>query len=96
MSSTRLPGKVLMPLLGRPMLARQVERVRRAKTLDRVVLATSTHASDEPLVAFGREQDMRIHRGSLDDVLDRYYDAATSCAPDHVVRITGDCPAHRS
>lgn len=92
MSSSRLPGKVLKPLLGAPMLMRQVERARRAKSLDDVVIATSTDASDDVLVAACERHGIAWRRGSLDDVLDRYYGVAKSESAATVVRLTGDCP----
>lgn len=91
-SSTRLPGKALKPLLGQPMIIRQVERVRRAALIDRLVVATSTDASDDPLAALCRRNGLDCFRGSLADVLDRFYQAARPYRPDHVVRLTGDCP----
>lgn len=91
-SSTRLPRKVLLPVLGEPMLARQVERVLCARRLDRVVLATSDHPDDDPLDALARRIGIDCHRGSLDDVLDRFHGAAMPYGPEHVVRLTGDCP----
>lgn len=90
--STRLPGKVLKPILGRPMLYRQLERVQRAKSLGGLVVATSSHPSDDPLEALCREHGIAVHRGSLEDVLDRFHGAAAPYKPDHVVRLTGDCP----
>lgn len=92
MSSTRLPGKVLMPLLGEPMLARQIERVRRAKTIDRLVVATSNDRSDDPIAALCARLGVDCFRGSLDDVLDRFCKAAERYSPEQVVRLTGDCP----
>ena len=92
MSSTRLPGKVLKPILGKPMLARQLERVRKAKRPDRLIVATSIDTSDDPIVALCEEEGVTCHRGKLDDVLDRFYQAAMPLQPDHVVRLTGDCP----
>lgn len=91
-SSRRLPGKVLKPILGRPMLERQIERLRRARHLDRLVVATSTDASDDPIAALCRSVAVDCFRGSLDDVLDRFYQAAHRSAADAVVRLTGDCP----
>lgn len=92
MSSRRLPGKVLAPLAGAPMILRQIERVRRAAGVDRLVVATSAEASDDPLAetlaAFGVEQ----FRGPLDDVLARFLGALDAYPADHVVRLTGDCP----
>lgn len=93
MSSTRLPGKVLMPLAGAPMLARQIERVRRAKSIGALVVATSDNPSDDPLVLLCRSLKVACFRGSLHDVLARYRGAARRFGPsEHVVRLTGDCP----
>ncbi|MEE8451911.1 MAG: glycosyltransferase family protein [Thermoguttaceae bacterium] len=92
LSSTRLPGKVLKPILGEPMLARQIERVRRAETLDRLIVATSVEASDDPVEQACGRIGVDCFRGSLADVLDRYYQAARQWSADHVVRLTGDCP----
>jgi spore coat polysaccharide biosynthesis protein SpsF len=91
-SSSRLPGKVLRPILGQPMLARQIERILRAKNIDEVVVATSTDSSDDPLVEICRNAGISCFRGSLDDVLDRVFIAARSRAANDIVRLTGDCP----
>ncbi len=93
MSSTRLPGKVMKPVAGAPMIARQIERLRRARRLDRIVLATSTHAEDAPLIETARAAGIDAYRGSLEDVLGRYLGASAGLGPgDHLVRVTGDCP----
>ena len=94
MSSTRLPGKVLKDLLGAPMLARQMERLQRATLIDEHVVATSDSASDDPIADLCQSLGIKCFRGSLDDVLDRYYQAALSCEsqPAYVVRATADCP----
>lgn len=91
-SSTRLPGKVLKPILGKPMLARQLERIQRARRLSSVVVATSLDPSDEPLVGLCAEAGVRCYRGSLNDVLDRMYQAAQGFGCSHIVRLNGDCP----
>lgn len=92
-TSTRLPKKVLAPILGQPMLARQIERLRRATTLDKLVVATSDDASDDPLAAMCAAIGVPCHRGSLNDVLARFQGAASAFGPaDHIVRLTGDCP----
>jgi len=91
-SSSRLPAKVLLNLLGRPMLSRQIERVRRSHRLTELVVATSTDRSDDPIEALCREEGVNCYRGSLSDVLDRYYQAAKLYQADIVVRLTGDCP----
>jgi spore coat polysaccharide biosynthesis protein SpsF len=92
MSSTRLPGKVLMELGGRTVLDRMVERVQKSRKVDQVVVATTTDDSDEPIVKFCNENSIPVFRGSLPDVLDRYYQAALQYKADIVVRLTGDCP----
>jgi spore coat polysaccharide biosynthesis protein SpsF len=92
MSSTRLPGKVLEPILGRPMLARQIERLGRSRRLERLVVATSQAADDDPIAGLCKELGLECARGSLEDVLDRFYQAALPFGPGHVVRLTGDCP----
>ena len=92
MSSTRLPGKVLMPLAGVPMVLRQIERLRRARRLDRLVVATSTESSDDPLVTALHAADVAVYRGPLDNVLARFIGALDANPADHVVRLTADCP----
>ncbi len=92
MSSRRLPGKVLEEILGRPMLALQIERLRRAERFDQLVVATSDHGDDDAIEAFCRETGVGCFRGSLNDVLARFHDCATNYGPAHVIRLTGDCP----
>jgi spore coat polysaccharide biosynthesis protein SpsF len=93
MSSARLPGKVMAPILGEPMIVRLLERVRRAKTLGKILVATSTDPSDEPLAQLLTARGYPVFRGALNDVLARYAQAAgTAGEPTHVVRITADCP----
>lgn len=91
-SSSRLPGKVLKKLAGKPMIVQELERLSRSKMIDKIVLATSTEDSDEPLEKALSGTDIEVFRGNLDDVLDRYYQCAKQYQPEHVVRITGDCP----
>jgi len=93
MSSTRLPGKVLMPLAGTPMIVRQIERVARARRIDRLVVATSLNPGDDAIEKTVRREGIAVHRGSLDDVLARFVGALDEHGPaDHVVRLTADCP----
>lgn len=92
MGSTRLPGKVLADIGGKPMLARVVERTARARSIDQVVVATSTLPADDPIAVWCEEWGWACHRGSEDDVLDRYYGAACVTNAEVVVRITSDCP----
>lgn len=93
MSSTRLPGKVLMPLAGRPVLDHVVNRIRCCKTISEVVVATSTDRSDDAIEQWCQGAGVKCYRGSLNDVLDRYYQAAKGVGAEAVVRITADCPA---
>jgi len=92
MGSTRLPRKVLEDLAGEPMLARVVNRTRRTKTLDTVIVATTTQPDDAAIVSLCKERGCPFFRGSEDDALDRYYRAALAFKADVVVRITADCP----
>jgi len=92
MTSTRLPGKVLMDVAGRPMLAQQLRRVQRCRLVDDIVVATTTNATDDPVVAVARAAGVRWFRGSEADVLSRYAGAAREAGADLVVRLTADCP----
>jgi spore coat polysaccharide biosynthesis protein SpsF len=92
MSSTRLPGKVLLRTCGQPLLAHQVERVRRCRTIDTLVVATSDSPDDAPIAALCEQLGVPVFRGNLHDVLDRMVRAARPHAPDWFVRLTGDCP----
>jgi spore coat polysaccharide biosynthesis protein SpsF len=92
MNSTRLPGKVLLDIAGQPMLSRVVERARRAKTLDQVVVATTVDPSDDPVETLCKRCDYPCYRGSASDVLDRYYQTARQFKADVIVRLTADCP----
>ena len=92
MSSTRLPGKVLKEINGRAMISLMVERVQKAKSVNKVILVTSTDPSDDAVEALCRSENILYYRGSLDDVMDRYYQAAVRSRAKTVVRLTGDCP----
>ncbi len=92
MSSSRLPGKVLKLILGKPMLGLQIERVLRARLIDRLIVATSTDAADESIERLCQDLGVECFRGSLDNVLDRFLHAAKQYTPGTVVRLTGDCP----
>jgi spore coat polysaccharide biosynthesis protein SpsF len=92
MGSTRLPGKVLLDLAGKPMLVRDIERVQRAKRIDDIIIATTTKPADDKIILLCREYGWNYFRGSEDDVLDRYYLAAREFLGKTIVRITSDCP----
>ncbi len=93
MGSTRLPGKTLMKLGEETVLGYELARVRRAKKLDHLVVATTTNEEDDVLEKFCQESKVDCFRGSAEDVLDRYYQCSLKY-PDYgvIVRITGDCP----
>jgi len=93
MSSSRLPGKVLLPLAGKPVLAHVVQRTHACRNVDLVVVATSTDPSDDAINTWCQENKVLCFRGSLHDVLDRYYQAAKLHEAQAIVRITADCPA---
>ncbi len=92
MSSSRLPGKILADISGQPMLSRVYIRTARAKTLDEVIFATTIDSSDDPVAEYCDFAGIPFTRGSLYDVLDRYYQTAKNAQADIVVRITADCP----
>lgn len=92
MSSSRLPGKVLAPVAGRPLLALLLERLARCEELDAVVVATSGEASDDVLAAWCRETGVNVHRGPLDDVVARMLGASAAQGLDGIVRICADSP----
>jgi spore coat polysaccharide biosynthesis protein SpsF len=92
MGSTRLPGKVLLPALGRPLLEWHLMRLARARRIDRLVVATTTETQDAPIVALCRSLGVAVFRGSESDVLARYAGAAAEHGAATVVRVTSDCP----
>jgi spore coat polysaccharide biosynthesis protein SpsF len=92
MASKRLPGKVLLPLAGRPLLEVLLERVASVPVLDSVALATSSHPENEALVQIARKLGIPAFQGDEDDVLRRHLDCAHHMRADHIVRVTGDNP----
>jgi len=90
--STRLPQKVLKSIAGKPMLWHVFDRLKRSKLIDEVVLATTAKGEDAQLLKIAEEGGANVFRGSEEDVLDRYFRAATEFKADVVVRITADCP----
>nr|WP_227412177.1 MULTISPECIES: glycosyltransferase family protein [unclassified Cryobacterium] len=91
-SSTRLPGKVLAPVLGEPMIGRQLERIGRANAIDEVVVATSIDESDDDLAEVLVKGGAIVRRGPLEDVLARFNQVLDEFRPSHIVRLTADCP----
>jgi spore coat polysaccharide biosynthesis protein SpsF len=92
MGSSRLPGKVLLDITGKPMLQHVIERTSRARAIDAVIVATSSDPADDPIADFCAGLGVPCTRGSLHDVLDRYYQSARAQHASIVVRITADCP----
>jgi spore coat polysaccharide biosynthesis protein SpsF len=92
MTSTRLPGKVLLEAAGKPLLEHMIERLRRSRALDEIVIATTAEASSDPIVALGERLGVGVFRGSEDDVLARVLGAAEAYDADLIVETTGDCP----
>lgn len=92
MGSSRLPNKILMPVLGKPMLGWMLERVALCTHVSQIVVATTTHERDDAVERFVLEQGHTVFRGDEEDVLDRYYQAAVAVNADVVIRLTSDCP----
>lgn len=90
--STRLPKKVLKPILGKPAIEREIERVKKIKLAQKIILAIPKGKNDNVLEKIGKKSKVLVFRGSLDDVLDRYYQAAKVFELNTIVRLTGDCP----
>jgi len=91
-SSSRLPGKVLKPILGKAMLLHQIERIQHSQMIDKLVVATSTNPSDDNIEKMCLNNNIEVFRGDLDNVLDRFYQCARLYSPKYIVRLTGDCP----
>jgi spore coat polysaccharide biosynthesis protein SpsF (cytidylyltransferase family) len=94
MGATRLPGKVMLEVLGKPVIWRVISRVSKAQLIDGLVVATTTKSEDDVIETFCRKNDISFFRGSDEDVLDRYYQCAKKHDLENIVRITADCPLH--
>ena len=92
MGSTRLPGKILFPILDKPVLWHIVQRLNNVNSIDKIIIATSDTSSDDRVYDFCSEYNIESFRGSENDVLDRFYQAAVKSGAHIVMRITGDCP----
>ena len=93
MTCTRMPGKVMAPLAGEPMIWRQIERLRRCRGLSRIIVAISTEASDDALAGYLVSRGVSVFRGSPNDLLDRFARCAAALgSATHIVRVKGDCP----
>lgn len=92
--SSRLPGKILMDLGGKPVLQRVIERVQKSKYIDEVIVVTSVDKQNLPVLRLCADLGVRVFAGAEDDVLDRYYQMAKLIKPEYVVRVTADCPCY--
>lgn len=92
MTSTRLPGKVLAEVAGKPMLAQQLQRLKQCTAVDEIVIATTTNLTDQPIVELARQENVGCFCGSEHDVLTRFVGAAKQFEAEVVVRVTADCP----
>jgi spore coat polysaccharide biosynthesis protein SpsF len=92
MSSMRLPGKVMMQVGNKPMIMRQIDRIKQSRLVDNIVVATSIDSSDDELVEYLIQQGIDTFRGSLEDVFSRYLEIVSETTPDSVIRLTADCP----
>jgi spore coat polysaccharide biosynthesis protein SpsF len=92
MSSKRFPGKVLKDLNGEPMLVRQIDRIRRAKNVQKIVVATSIDVTDDSLYSLLKKQGIDVFRGELEDVLKRFVGVMNQEIARTIVRLTADCP----
>lgn len=92
MGSSRLPGKVLREIKGKPLIVHMLDRLKKCQTVDAILLATSDRPEDLPLIDLARNEGVKSFTGSETDVLDRFFQAAKELTPEHVVRCTGDCP----
>jgi spore coat polysaccharide biosynthesis protein SpsF (cytidylyltransferase family) len=94
MGSTRLSGKVMLEISGKPVLWHVINRVSKSKLIDGLVVATTTNHEDDAIEKFCSKNSIMVFRGSEDDVLDRYYQCARKLNIENIVRITADCPLH--
>ena len=92
MGSTRLPGKILKEVMGRPLLEYQIERLKKINVVNKVIIATSTNPNDDPVVTLCKKLNCAYFRSSEDDVLLRYYETAIEFRAKYIVRINADCP----
>ena len=92
MGSSRLPGKVLMNIKNKPLLKFMVDRVKMSRLVNKIVIATTVDSEDNPIVDFCETNNILYYRGSVDDVLDRYFKVAKKYSAKTIVRLTGDCP----
>ena len=92
MTSTRLPGKIMKEVLGRPLLSYLLERVQCCEGIEDIIIATTLNPEDDSIVTFGNKKGVKVFRGSENNVLERFHEAATRFDAKHIMRLTADCP----
>lgn len=92
MSSTRLPGKVMMEVMGEPLIGHMIDRLKHCKRVDDIIVATSVDSANDKMCKYLMERGVKVFRGSENDVLERYYLAAKQFNLQYIVRLTADCP----
>ena len=92
MNSSRLPGKVLMPIMERPMLWHVAHRIKKGRLINKLVIATTITKKDEAIVRFCKKNNLDFYKGNEENVLDRYYQTAKIFKAETILRITADCP----
>ncbi|WP_249872149.1 glycosyltransferase family protein [Oceanobacillus saliphilus] len=92
MSSSRFPGKVLKPLAGKPMLLQQIDRIKKSEFIDKLIVATTVDTSDDAIALMCEENNILYYRGSMENVLERFYQISRIYEPKNIIRLTGDCP----
>jgi len=90
--STRFPAKILQKIQGKSLLEIHLERIKKAKYVTQVIVATTNEKGASSIVEIARNAVVEVYQGSLEDVLDRFYQAANEYKPDYIVRLTSDCP----
>ena len=90
--SKRLPGKVLLPLMGKPVMQHVYDRLLHCSSISRIIVATSASPEDDPIAELFSSLDVPVFRGSLEDPLDRYYQAACTYGASNILRVMADCP----
>lgn len=92
LGSTRLPNKVISDIIGKPMITHIIERIKRAKSISTIMVATTRLKTDNQIIEIAKQNDCDYYQGEENDVLDRYYNAARYIHAEIIVRITSDCP----
>ena len=91
-SSSRLPGKIMLSVCGKPLLLHLVERIKKSKEINKVIIATSKKTEDDLIFDLCKKKKIDVYRGSSDNLLSRYFQCAKKFRTDIIVRITSDCP----